>query len=104
MARQTEKKLECVLPKADGDLFEAMCKRCGFTPQDYFAFCVDKAITAPADTRLGAYIDAILSDGPAIVLDLTQAEGFTLEQLEHAADQCGQSVNEWVLEAIRDRI
>ncbi|MCF2662525.1 hypothetical protein [Pseudoflavonifractor phocaeensis] len=37
-------------------------------------------------------------------LDLTQAEGFTVDQLERAADQCGQSVNEWVLEAIREKI
>ena len=49
-------------------------------------------------------IDARLSAGNNVMLDLTQAEGFTMDQLERAADQCGQSVNEWVLEAIREKI
>lgn len=32
------------------------------------------------------------------------ADGVTADQIRHAAEQCGQSVNAWILEAIRDRI
>ena len=30
--------------------------------------------------------------------------GFTIEQVEAAADACGQSVQEWVKEAIKDKL
>lgn len=32
------------------------------------------------------------------------ADGVTADQIRHAAEQCGQSVNAWLLEAIRDKI
>ena len=31
-------------------------------------------------------------------------DGFTPEQLEATADDCGMSINAWILEAIRDKI
>lgn len=32
------------------------------------------------------------------------SDGFTTEQIKHAADQAGLSVNAWILEAIRDKL
>ncbi len=32
------------------------------------------------------------------------SDGFTPEQIKHAADQAGLSVNAWILEAIRDKL
>lgn len=35
---------------------------------------------------------------------LDGSDGFTGDQIRHAAEQCGQSVNAWILDAIRDKI
>ena len=32
------------------------------------------------------------------------SDGITKYQIRHAAEQCGQSVNAWILDAIRDKI
>lgn len=32
------------------------------------------------------------------------SDGVTKDQIRHAAEQCGQSVNAWILDAIRDKI
>lgn len=32
------------------------------------------------------------------------SDGMTVEQIRHAAEQAGQSVNQWIVEAIRDKL
>ena len=32
------------------------------------------------------------------------SDEITKDQIRHAAEQCGQSVNAWILDAIRDKI
>lgn len=32
------------------------------------------------------------------------SDGLTADQIRHAAEQCGQSVNAWIIDAIRDKI
>lgn len=49
-------------------------------------------------------IDARLSAGNNVLLDLSQADGFSLSQIEHAADQTGLSVNAWILDVIRNSL
>lgn len=104
MPTRKEKVLSCLLPASEGELFEAMCERCGFTPQDYLSYCVDQAFYAPESTKLGAYITAKLNEGPALALDLSGPDGPTLAAITAAAQRERLSVNEWVLDAIRDKL
>ena len=39
-----------------------------------------------------------------ITITIPPDAGFTIEQVEAAADSCGQSVQEWVKEAIMDKL
>lgn len=39
-----------------------------------------------------------------ITIKLRKEQTPTKEQIRHAAEQCGQSVNAWILDAIRDKI
>lgn len=39
-----------------------------------------------------------------ITIKLRKDQTPSKDQIRHAADQCGQSVNAWILDAIRDKI
>ena len=56
--------------------------------------------TAPARNRYNAQ-----TYGPVTIrIRRDGSDGFTGDQIRHAAEQCGQSVNAWILDAIRDKI
>lgn len=69
-----------------------------------------KAEAVRRGTTVNAVLTAALADfmGEArketIVIDIPKDCGFTLQQIEEAARACGLSVNDWVLEAIREKL
>ena len=56
--------------------------------------------TAPARNRYNAQT----YEPVTIRIRRDGSDGFTGDQIRHAAEQCGQSVNAWILDAIRDKI
>ena len=56
--------------------------------------------TAPARNRSNAQT----YEPVTIRIRRDGSDGFTGDQIRHAAEQCGQSVNAWILDAIRDKI
>ena len=62
---------------------------------------------ATAGESVNAYvIKAIESrmSAPALALDLSSSDGPTLAAITAAAQREGMSVNEWILDAIRDKL
>ena len=48
--------------------------------------------------------DFMVGNSDYIKITIPPDAGFTIEQVEAAADACGQSVQEWVKEAIMDKL
>ena len=68
-----------------------------------------KSKAALDGTSVNAIISAAIDDfmggnSDYIKITIPPDAGFTIEQVEAAADACGQSVQEWVKEAIMDKL